>query len=431
MKKNAIYIPSSNRFSFALANVLMSIVDNSGGILVDTDVLVLTDDMSDRNKQVMKKIIPDIIFLPLYRNLPMEMLEAECVKIGRYGIFIYQLLYGFEAVKRYEYVLQLETDMFVVSDLSVLFKLDCDIAWRNVLAWDPKKVLKGVLRNQEDEVLAPNGGVVLFRNSLNKYNIDQKSFYEAFRYLEPLDGKVFNFFVAMNEQIVCYLCYMRKINVKLLNPSYNNVGLDVALPDEKIIHFGGRVKPWTDELCGSLMPQWFINHKKFMSYGGECEEKINFPVISRRRIYDALKYGGWAINLIPCLDIIKEPNVQMKCTQGRHCIQFFVNGWPEYIHYEITLHVVNVSFGLHVEGAFQTSSIMVATLKTLELSLKKLLPRYGLVTEEGRISLGTYSNKDDIPMINYLMNVLFAKTYPKVNSILCESDKDVIDGSIS
>ena len=432
MKKNAIFIPSSNRFAFALANVLMSIVDNSGGILADTDVLVLTDDMSERNRQVMEKIIPGIIFLPLYRNLPPEMLGLEHVKRGRYGIYIYQLLYGFEAVKRYEYVLQLETDIFVVSDISELFKLDCDIAWRNVLPWDPKKLLGGVLRHPEDKVFAPNGGVVLFRNSLNKFNIDKNSYFEAHQYLEPLYEKGLNGRGALNEQIVCYLCYMKEINVKLLDPSYNIVmGMDVSLPNEKIVHFSGSQKPWTDELRGGLIPQWFINYRKFLSYGGECQEEIHIPAFSRQDIYSAIEFGGLIINLMPDLDIIKKKYAQIQYTQRSRTVKFFINGWPKCIHYEITLHLVNVTVELHVEEPFKSNSSIIEMLKTLESSLKRLFSRYRLVKESGCESLVAYCNKNDISTIGFLLNALFAITYPEINSFLRRSGTDMTGGAMS
>ena len=108
----AIVFSINNDYAFALANVLMSLKDNSEHIYNTSDFIIYHDGVSDNNQQLLKKICKNIYFIDFTKesSLP-ELLYNHRHKDSRWGQFICQKLNCFELVSRYEQVLWLDTDI--------------------------------------------------------------------------------------------------------------------------------------------------------------------------------------------------------------------------------------------------------------------------------------------------------------------------------
>lgn len=55
---NAIVTSISDNYTFALANLLISIKKNSHKLLLDTDVIIFSEDLSQDNLKILKQIYP-------------------------------------------------------------------------------------------------------------------------------------------------------------------------------------------------------------------------------------------------------------------------------------------------------------------------------------------------------------------------------------
>ena len=109
----AIVFSINNDYCFALANVLMSLEDNSEYIYNTSDFFVYHDGISYENQQLLKKLCKNIYFINFTQDskLPLEIYNHP--HMNRWGKFIYQKLNCFELLFKYEHVLWLDADILV------------------------------------------------------------------------------------------------------------------------------------------------------------------------------------------------------------------------------------------------------------------------------------------------------------------------------
>lgn len=183
-----------------------------------------------------------------------------------WGIYVIPKLFGFKLIEDYENVLFLDTDIIITSDISEIFAYE-EIAWRKVLAWNPVKIFKSLIR-LDDYISAGNGGVIYFSNKLTKYNVSDIDILDAYEKTKNLQG-------GIEEKIFAYLAYKKNMIVRELDLSFNQPAGYIEPGNEnkyKIIHFLDSrwlpTKPWKSLASYLYFKEWKENYEEWITMGG-------------------------------------------------------------------------------------------------------------------------------------------------------------------
>ena len=181
--------------------------------------------------------------------------------------------------------------MLVNNDISEVFEIEDEMAWRKVIGWNPQKNFKNLLDNKEDYISACNGGLMLFTSKLKKYNITDTKILEAYEAVKDLERG------GLDEDITAYLVYKNKIKLRELDISFNcpaaycvpyekenlrfinslkakniSAGSDNLKENVKIIHLvdsrGIATKPWKSLASYLYFKEWAENYEAWISMGG-------------------------------------------------------------------------------------------------------------------------------------------------------------------
>lgn len=276
IKENCVFFAINDGYVFALANVLMSMKKYSAGTLSSSDIIIYHTDITPYNQNLLTQIWPEIEFCKINISDKLSvMLKNEMVM--KWGVFIIVKLFGFELIKKYKKVLHLDADLLIQDDISYLFKLNADMAWRKVLAWNPGRIMNHCLVSKKDYISAPSGGVILFSNTILKYQITEDDIIDAFYKIE--DCKI----GGIDELIFGYLAYKYKMNIEELpitynDPVYHGITYD-ELHKSKIIHFldyrDNTTKPWKSLAAYLFFEEWRENNIAFEKIGGSSTFGFN------------------------------------------------------------------------------------------------------------------------------------------------------------
>lgn len=288
--KKCIFFVISNNYVFAFANVLISLKKYSNNLLDHCDIILYHDGISLENRNLLRKLCNNIRFEEIYFHSKFDNI-LDFVKSKKWNIYIVVKFFGFDLVKRYEKVLFLDADVLIKQDISSIFEIKEEMAWRKVIGWNTVERLSSVLENKNDYISVGNGGVIYFTNKINKYNINDDDIVLAFEKLKNLKIS------GIDEIILAYIAYKKRIKLKELDISFN-CSAAFYTPDEnenlrinnflksrnaftefeninknvKIIHFlnsrGITTKPWENLASYLYFREWAENYEEWISMGG-------------------------------------------------------------------------------------------------------------------------------------------------------------------
>lgn len=265
---NCIFFAISNDYSFAVANVIMSLYKNSRNVIENCDVIIFHDGLSDENRNLLSLLHARIIFVLIsFPGVYCDILNHKTTL--KWGAYVICTLYGFDLIKYYDKVLHLDADVFVNGDIKGIFDTEAAISWRRIIAADPQKVFKDI-NKRNDYVSIGNGGVVFFSNVLAKYDIGSNDIIYAFDVIKNLKD------CGIDEKILAYLAYYKGLQIKELDISYN-APVRMCSPqnykDMKIIHFlphrGVITKPWQNLVSYLYFTEWAKNYNQWIALGGD------------------------------------------------------------------------------------------------------------------------------------------------------------------
>lgn len=266
MNKNCIFFAISANYAFTAANVIMSLQKHSYELLKSCDIIIYHDGLPPRDKALLWRLHNNIIFEEIMFPDDYQEIIDEAIK-RRWGIYILPKLFGFKLVKRYEKVLFLDTDIIVTADISEIFNIEQEIAWRKIEAWNAKENFSCLINN--DYISACSGGVVYFTDKINKYNIEDEDILDAYECTKNLKRG------GIEERIITLLVYKKKIILKELDITFN-YPIGKILPNQnyyKIIHFldsrDRSTKPWKNLAAYLYFKDWAENYEEWIVMGGE------------------------------------------------------------------------------------------------------------------------------------------------------------------
>ncbi len=303
--KYAICFAISDNYSFAAANVIMGLYKHSAPLMQNCDIQIYHNGISLKNKERLRLLHADTFFQEA--RIPEEweaMLTHE--KTVTFGIINIWKFFCYDLVKHYSKVLLLDADVMVRGDVSELFDLEEDMAWRNVVAWKAKDIFANVLKKPDDCISAGNGGMILFNGNIKKYAIGQNEILEAYEQIEDLDDG------GIDEDAIAYLSYKYQMSVRELDVKIWNTPIQRLTPETKLVHFldyaHTTTKPWKNLATYLYFEQWAENYQRWLDLGGEGP--VNF---TREDYYNLFSFDK--------LKKIEKQEKQLKNTKKK-----FLNG---------------------------------------------------------------------------------------------------------
>lgn len=322
-KKNAIMLSFSDNYTYAAANLILSVRDNSPKVFEECDLIVYYDDLSEQNRGVLLKIRPGIRFIAMEHDLPAFLYERG----QRTGPYIFQKFYLFDLLKdEYRRIVWLDSDIYVNGGIDYLFEVECDLAFHCYHIKDPErrrsintKRFGRLVAGHEDRPHILNEGVIVFNDSVNRFNITRQ---DVCRLAEDL-STVKTTYGAIDGTVTAYIAYHYEMECARLPDEYNMRTMDTNLRDSRILHFEAPIKPWSRECL--LFPSWYKNHQEYIELGG-----VNYPDLGITRNTFS-KDGLSAATLrslhafrgvLGGLDIIKDPLVDVDFYNSSDCLRF-------------------------------------------------------------------------------------------------------------
>lgn len=264
--KNAIYFAITDNYSFAVANVIMGLNKHSAKLMQSCDILIYHNDVSEKNQKLLKSLHPNTCFIEMTAPVSWNELlnHKSTMRWGSINICKY---FGFMLINRYEKVLFLDADMHVIGDISDLFEIEEEMAWRNVLAWKASDNFAALMRSPDDYISAGNAGLIYFTDKLRRYSLDEEDIANAFEKIKNLKRG------GNDERIVAWIAYDNKINVKELDVRIYNTPIQRKTPATKLLHFldyiGESTKPWKNLSAYLYFEDWAENYQRWLQLGGE------------------------------------------------------------------------------------------------------------------------------------------------------------------
>ena len=264
--KYAVFFVVTDNYSFATANVIMGLKQYSSELLNSCDILIYHNGISDKHKQLLSTLHDNIIFSEFVLPFSWAIMESHRTP-AQWGSIVLCKFLGIELVKIYEKVLLLDADMLIRGDISPLFDVEEDIAWRKVISWNPNQYFASLLRNPNDSISVCNAGLILFTNKINKYNIDNNSILQAYELTKDIERG------GIDETLLAWLVYSNEMSVKELDVEiYNTPARDIT-PNTKIVHFliykSILTKPWKNLAAYLFFNDWVENYRRWLAIGGE------------------------------------------------------------------------------------------------------------------------------------------------------------------
>ncbi len=268
--KNAIFFAISDGYAFAVANILMSLERYSPELMRTADVIVYHNGLSEKNAELLRSLHGDIYF-PIM-EFPKEWEEIlSHPRVLRWGEYVVCKLFGFELIERYERVLHLDADMHVRGDISGLFQLEEELAWRSIIGWDTAQIFSDILP-EGGKIKCGNGGLFMFTDRLLKYNIDAAEIKAAFDEVKNLrDG-------GIDELVTAWLVHKKGISLRELDISAYNTPVACDRGESVLVHFldyySVSGKPWKNPAAFMYYGDWAENYRRWTEAGGE--EAVSF-----------------------------------------------------------------------------------------------------------------------------------------------------------
>ena len=260
----AVAFACNDKFVPYMATLLVSICECSSS-KYNYDILILTQNISEKNKEILKKMIKNRSNFSIRYLDPTSYIQGCSFYIrGHFSVETYFRLVLPELLPAYQKILYLDSDMVVESDVAELYNEniesfllgachDADTAGLyNGYEPNKKAYMDQVLKLKKPYMYFQAGTLLMNLEEFRKvYTVEEKLKYAASQKFQLLDQDILN---KLCEGSVRYLdmawnmmvdyAGIRKNQIVVKAPAWLNEMYLEARKKPKIIHYAGSEKPW-------------------------------------------------------------------------------------------------------------------------------------------------------------------------------------------
>lgn len=403
--KKALGFSINNDYAFSLGVVLLSIKYNSPSVFCESDKIVYEENISKENKDLLMKIDNNIKFISIddVNFIPQEIIEHKHAN-KRWGKYIFQKFNCFSLLNTYEQILFLDTDIIVLDNIDEMFFSDADLTWIP----SRRKITEVYNSNNNlKEFICGNGGIVLFNNTLNRFEISSNDLRNAF-------DKVNECRLSLDEAILICLAQDKTFKIRILPREYNN-DIFTNIINSKILHFtGSDRRPWTSEACYLACPDWQYFYQKWLKMGGNgpinYNQKNFYNPDYTYRIHSS---GIRILHLLDSLDIKHNKDIYFSniLDDNKNFKQFYILNLPKTIHFELIISGNTYEFCLHIEEQMYITDGVVSLFNIFHDELSNIFNNTVKTNKTNFIGISCKAHENQL---NYLINVFLKVTLPKV-----------------
>lgn len=263
--RKAIFFAISDSYSFAAANVIMGLNQYSQSLMEACDVIIYSNDLSEKNKMLLRQLHSNTYFLNMVfpESWSDILTHKKTIKWGNYVLCKY---FGFFLIQNYEKVLHLDADMLIRGDISDLFEITGELAWRKTLAWDADENFSSILPDGA-HIHAGSGGLLYFTDKLKKYDINERTILDAYNTTKDLKRG------GIDETVIDWIVFKKGIRLTEVDEAVYNTPARIAKQQTKILHFLDSMhvsmKPWKNLAAFLYYEDWAQNYQCWLNMGGE------------------------------------------------------------------------------------------------------------------------------------------------------------------
>ncbi len=262
MKKYAIVLGGTGNLSFALGVVLLGLKKYNSTLLIDTDIYVYYQNMSENDKFALNNIVP-CQFLP-YNFPSMEGMSAHILR--DYGEMTFARYECFKYLKNYERVCWLDADILIQGDISEMFTEMCgDIAFRREYYDQRIRInFKNNIDGYDMNAAHYNAGIMVLSNKLLPLAD------ELYDWCYKKTCEISSLLYFPDQGILLLMCQHFKLSIYALSEKYNCEARRNSFVCRKaaIIHAVGHRKFWKYY----YFHQWYKFYLGWRKIGGSsCE----------------------------------------------------------------------------------------------------------------------------------------------------------------
>lgn len=384
-KECAIVLISNSKYFFALCTFLInlkSFFSRYDSIVIYTDFLA-----SDQLDVLIRLVGKDRLIIKKYLKKDFlaeyKLNEENNFFLTRFSHLVVTKFKFFELLKDFRKIIFFDTDMIIRSNIDDLLYGEYNIA----AAINEDNIYDRVRRYASDkpkvrDFLESIKNTELERTYKNAKTVNGGLFVinDNFDYEKAL--RLANSFVTdyfgihpylFDELLFGYLIEKMNLNCHALDRTVYNVLPYSVAHNSKIVHLYSTHKPWNNKYAQLLYPEWLLNYKLYLEYGGTESPDVHiFNIGSEYRNFEQkdrciTNMEFWSPHIIDIISKLHE-NLYYRFDISRHYIQFFIRKYPRHIHYEILRRGDKVYIALHNEGKEKDDR----TIKIFEQVAKKL-----------------------------------------------------------
>lgn len=324
--RTLVLCSANDAYAFQCYNMLASMKANSPQLFTESDILLLTDDMSPTNKKALLSLGGPLAFGDIEHDFPAPLLDHKHITTYHWGIFILQKFLAFRLLENYDRILWLDSDIFIYNELADLWQFEQHMAFvRNTNSYH-KKLQQSL--GVERDIPVPNAGLILFHRALRGLPCEQ-ALEKAARLCSTFT------FGAIDEMCLACIVDLLHLSVALLPRDYNHhTQMAIDFATLKILHFHLE-KPWLTPSLYQALPEWGRYHRNFLTAGGTAPGIAEGPAFDRNSYFQFQLNAPLFIDLIKELDILHLPEIAFNYDFTKPFLQFHWRHFPTFLHYEI------------------------------------------------------------------------------------------------
>ena len=260
----ALSFACNDKFAPYMAVLLYSIKEHSNSIY-NYDILVLTQNISEKNKEFLNEMIKDSSNFSIRYLNPTSYIQGCSFYIrGHFSIETYFRLVLPELLPSYDKILYLDSDMIAQSDVAELYNMDIEgcllgachdadtVGLYNGYEPNKKKYMDQVLKLKTPYMYFQAGTLLMNLKEFRKvYTVEEKLKYATSQKFQLLDQDILNKlcegkvrYIDMSWNVMVDFSGIRKNQIIVKAPAWLQKMYLEARKFPKIIHYAGPEKPW-------------------------------------------------------------------------------------------------------------------------------------------------------------------------------------------